>query len=98
MERIVYTTGASDVSLVFWARLESFESSDRAEVWVSPDGLNYTRVRNFVNGEDDGIYREHVIDLSGFPTSSNFRIAFDADMSSRGDRWYVDDIEIRGIR
>lgn len=98
MERRVDLTGASSVRLTFWAKVSSFESGDRAEVWVSPNGVNYTLVRTLTSADGNNVYRFFDIDLSGFAMTNNFRIAFDADMNATSDYLYVDDIDVIGVR
>lgn len=97
MERIVALSGATDVHLTFWARVESFESSDNAYVWVSSDGVNYSIVQTWSNGDDDYIYKPYDIDISGFSMTNDFRIVFDPAMSSGGDRVYIDDVDVIGV-
>ncbi len=98
LERRVDLAGASSVRLTFWAKVSSFESTDRAEVWVSPDGVNYTLVRTLTSADGNNVYRFFDIDLSGFAMTNNFRIAFDADMNTTSDAFFVDDIDIVGVR
>ncbi|MFG0328808.1 MAG: S8 family serine peptidase [Phycisphaerales bacterium] len=97
MERAVNLAGATSVKLTFWSRVESFEGSDDAHVWVSSDASNYYIVKTFTSADSDGVYRYHEIDLSGFAMTSDFRVVFDPSMSSSGDRWFVDDIDIIGV-
>ncbi len=98
LERTVNLTGATDVHLTFWARVSSFESSDQALIRVSSNGVNYTTVKTLTSANSDNTYRLHDISLAGFSMTSNFRIVFDAAMSSTNDRLFIDDIEIVGIR
>ena len=78
--------------------MKSFENSDKAYVKVSSDGVNYTTVMTFTAADSDDTYHFYDIDLSNFEMTSGFHIVFDAEMSGRGDRWYLDDIEIVGIQ
>ena len=64
---------------------------------VSPDGQSFTTVKIYTASGSDNQYHFYEIDLSGFPMTSGFVIMFDAEMSGRGDRWYLDDIEIFGV-
>ena len=50
-------------------------------------------VKAFTALDSDNTYHPYDIDLSGFPMSSQFFVAFDAGMSSRSDYWYIDDVE-----
>ena len=97
MSRVVNLAGASSVHLTFWAKVSSFEGSDTASVLVSSDGVNYTTVKVFTSSVSDNNYHAYDIDLSGFTMTSNFRIAFDANMSASNDYFYVDDIDIIGV-
>ena len=88
----------ASVQLTFWAKVRSFESSDQAVVRVSPDGVNWTDVMVFTSSQSDNAYHAYSIDLSGFLMTTNFRVAFDANMNSSKDYFYVDDIDIIGVR
>ena len=94
VDRAVNLEGKSGVHLQFWAKAYSFESGEFAECLVSPDDEHWTMVEKWVDGEDDNVYRFYDIDLSSFPMTSEFWIAFDAEMSGTGDYFYVDDIRI----
>jgi thermitase len=96
MERVVDLAGTTDVHFTFWAKIESLEKNDTASVLVSSDGVTYTTVMVFDKNDSDSTYHPYDIDLSGFAKTSDFRIVFDANMSGRGDKFYVDDIEIVG--
>lgn len=89
--------GATSVKLTFWAKVYSFERSDELDVLVSSNGSNYSTVMTFDRYDSDNQYHYYEIDLSGFQMTSDFRIAFDANMNSTGDRFYVDDIDIIGV-
>lgn len=96
MRRSVDLTGVTGARLVFWARLNSFESGDTARVRVSSNGGgSYSTLKTFVNGEDDNIYRRWEFSI---PSSANVVVEFDGIMSSSADYFYVDDIEVRGVR
>jgi len=97
LQRQVDLSGASDVRLRFWAKIDSFENSDIAEVKVSPDGQSFTTVKIYTASDSDNQYHFYEINLSGFPMTSGFVIMFDAGMSGGQDRWYLDDIEIFGV-
>ena len=96
LQRQANLSGATDVRLRFWSKIDSFENADIAEVKVSPDGQSFTTVKVFTVSNSDNQYHLYEADLSGFPMTSSFVIMFDAGMSGRGDRWYLDDIEILG--
>ncbi len=94
VERTVDLTGFIDVRLQFQAKASSFEPGETATCSVSPDGVTFTVVRIWVDGEDDDIYRFEDIDLSAFPMTSSFVIACDSAMSNRGDQFFIDDIKV----
>ncbi len=78
--------------LRFWARARSFESSDRAYCLVSANGVDWTVVKTWSSSQS---YTPVDIDLSPYASgSSEFWIAFDAQMNSSYDYFYVDDLEI----
>jgi len=98
MHRVVDLSGVTQASLDFWGKVYSFEDTDQLHVLVSPDGSSWTQVQVLDPGDSDGAYHYYSIDLSGFAMTSTFHIAFDAEMSGRGDYFWVDDIEIIGVR
>ncbi len=93
-ERSVDLSGQGGVHLRFWSKVRSFENSDQANVRVSSDGSNWTVVKTFTSADSDNTYHPYDIDLSSVTMSSRFYVAFDAEMSSRGDYWFVDDVEL----
>ena len=94
VKRAVDPLGETDVYLIFWAKAQSFEAGATAECLVSSDSENWTTVRMWADGDDDNTYHYYQIDLSAYATSSQLWIAFDANMSGGGDRFYVDDLRI----
>jgi len=98
LKRSVNLSGATNVHLTFWAKVRAFESSDTALVRVSSDGVNFTTVMSFTSAQSDDVYRYYDIDLSRFAMTSTFTIAFHAAMSSTGDYWFLDDIQLTGAR
>ena len=86
--------GETNVYLTFRAKAQSFESGETADCLVSPDSENWTAVRTWVDGEDDNTYRYYQIDLSAYTATSRLWIAFDANMSGKGGKFYVDDISV----
>ena len=72
----------------------SFEKGDEAKVLVSSDGSNWTSVHTFTVADSDNTYQFYDISLSNSGLSSNFWVAFDANMNSKGDWWSVDDVWI----
>lgn len=96
LRRQVNLAGVTNGKLVFWARVNSFESTDTFAVRVSTNGTSFTTVKTFVDGDDDNVYRRHEIALAS--VSSTFWIEFDANMSATNDQVYLDEIELRGVR
>ena len=97
-ERSVDLSGETAVRLQFWAKAESFETGETSTVSVSDDGISYTIVKTWVDGEDDAVYKLYDFDLTTFAPSlsSTYFIAFDANMSAPNDRFYIDDIRLVG--
>ena len=83
--------------LRFWAKANSFEGSETAQALISPDGANWTVVYTWVNGDDNNVYYFYDIDLSPYSLTSRFWIAFQANMGSTTDYFYVDNIEVLWI-
>jgi hypothetical protein len=98
LKRSVNLSAATSVHLTFWSKVSSFESSDKAFVKVSPDGVTFTTVKVFTAADSNNAYQYADIDLGTFPMTSTFSIAFDAEMSPDGDFWFLDDIRITGVR
>ncbi|MCH8816630.1 MAG: PKD domain-containing protein [Chloroflexi bacterium] len=98
IQRTADITGQTDVHLKFWSRVRSFEwfSSDRAYVWASPDGISWAVVATFTWIDSDDVYRAYDIDVSAYAGSGSIFIAFDPDMSSSTDYWFIDDVELVG--
>ncbi len=85
-------------TLSFWAKARSFEGSETATVSVSDDGVSFTVLKTWVNGDDDNVYYYWEFDLTTFPEAftNNYTIAFDANMGATNDRVFFDDIRIIG--
>ena len=98
LKRPVDLTGVRDVRLVFWSRVKSFEGAERALVQVSTDGVTYDTVQTFTVADSDDTWRRYDLDLSAYDDTARLRIQFDAEMGSAADRWFVDGIEVRGVR
>ena len=94
VDRALDLSGRTNVRLQFWAKADSFEPGEFAELSVSPDGAVFMPVRTWVDGEDDDVYRFEDIDLSSFSMTSEFWVAFDAEMSGTGDLFFVDDLKV----
>ena len=94
VDRALDLSGWTNVRLQFWAKADSFEPGEFAQLLVSPDGAVFTPVRTWVDGEDDDMYRFEDIDLSSFSMTDEFWIAFDAEMSGTGDLFFVDDLKV----
>jgi len=94
VDRPLNLSGQVNVRLQFWAKAKSFEPGETATASVSPDGATWFTVRTWVDGEDDKVYRFEDIDLSSYSMTSEFWIAFDAEMSSSNDYFWVDDLKI----
>ena len=93
-ERSLDLSGQSKVRVQFQAKADAFDPGDVAQLRVSPDGVNFTTVRNWSDGQDDNVYRFEDIDLSSFSMSAEFFIAFDAVLSVPGGRFFVDDLVV----
>ncbi len=97
VDRAVDLSGFPNARLQFWAKANLFEAGETARCLISPNGTDWTPVRTWVDVvDDDNIYYFNDIDLSPYTLSSEFWIAFEANMSGTGDYFYVDALQIRG--
>ena len=92
--RDVDLSGRTGDHLTIRAKVESFEGSDSAIMSVSPDGNNWTVVKTWTSADSDSVYRFVDIDLSSFAMTSQFFIAFEANMNSSSDRLLIDNVSI----
>lgn len=93
-ERSVDLSSYTNPRLEFWAKIASFEAGDTALVSVSSDGIIWTIVKTFTSTDSDNTYHFYEFDLNAFALSSEFWIAFDAEMSNPNDYFYIDDVNI----
>ena len=93
-ERVVDLSAETSPTLTFWAKADSFETGETASLLISDDGVSYTTVKTWVDGEDTNSFQQYSFDLSAYTLSSTFYIAFDANMSSTGDYFYVDNLQV----
>jgi len=96
-KRDVDLLGKADVHLQFWAKADSFETGEQARCLVSSDGSNWSTVKNWEDGDDDNLYRFYDIDLSPYTLSSQFWVAFEADMVEEDDYLFIDDLSVRPV-
>ena len=80
--------------LQLWGKVSSFEGADSASALVSPNGVDWTAVRTWTSADPDGVYQFDDIDLGTVGLSSQFFVAFEANMNNPGDRLYIDTINI----
>jgi len=97
VKRAVDLSGQSSARLQFQAKVSSFEGSEEAYCKVSSNGNDWTTVKTWAYGDDDDAYHYHEIDLAPYALSSQFWIAFEANMQQANDYLYIDDIEVVGI-
>ncbi len=99
MSRIALLPGAVDVRLRLWAWVLSYEPGDRAWVMVSPDGIDYTILREFTEADSDSSFHYFDFDLSGMTWDTGLHLLIVTDTVPAGldrDRLVLDSIEILG--
>jgi len=96
VDRALDLSGQSNVHLRFWAKVNLFESGDLMELLVGPSS-GMTVARTWTVADSDNTYHFVDIDLSPYTMSSEFYVAFDAQMSDTGDYFYVDDMLIETV-
>lgn len=95
-ERSLDLSGRQNVRLRFWVKTDDFEAGDAVSLLVSSDGVDFTAVRTWGAGGPDNVYRFEDVDLSSFPMTSQLHIAFQADMTTLFDRFFVDNLRVVG--
>jgi hypothetical protein len=95
--RQVNLAGRTKAYVRFWAKAYSFEPTENASARVSSDGGNtWHTLKTWVDGEDDNVYKYYNFDVTSYGLTSNFIVAYKADMSWTNDYFYVDDVEVYG--
>ncbi len=94
VKRPVDLSSYTNPRIEFWAKAISWESGDEAHVLVSHNDSDWHTLKTWVNGEDDGVYHFYEFNLNPYTLSSEFWIAFDAEMNNKNDYFYVDDVNI----
>ena len=72
-------------------------------IWLNgapswPPCVTFTTVKVFTSADSTNTYRYYDLDLAGFALTATFSVAFDAEMSSTGDYWFIDNIQVVGVR
>lgn len=95
IERQVDLTGVINPKLIFDSRSVYFESGDVAYIKID-DGSGEQIVDTITPDHADKVYHQHIIDLSPYNRSANFKIIFAGAMDETLDYWYLDRIRIVG--
>jgi len=96
-EREVDLSDKNDVSIRVWVKTADFEEDETASILISQNGGDsWVTLRTWVDGEDDNEYDYYEFDVSAYVPSSEFLIAFDANMNWKYDYFYIDDLEVYG--
>ncbi|MFH1802322.1 MAG: endo alpha-1,4 polygalactosaminidase [archaeon] len=80
------------VTLRFYAKVNSFESSDFANLMVSSDGINWHILRTFTPDDSDNQYHLYEFDLTPYGLTNNVWFSVDGEMSATNDYLYFDDV------
>ncbi len=94
VKRALDLSSAVSAHLHFWYKANAFEATDTVSLLVSNNNINWTTVQTWVNGDDDNAYHFRDVDLSPYGLSSQFWIAFDANMDQTTDYFYVDYLDV----
>ncbi len=94
-QRTVNLSGSTGVGpfLYFWARMNALESGDTVAVKVSTNGVDWDVLEVFDENDDDNIYHLHQYDLNSYNRPSTLYVAFETNMNSTEDYFYVDNVE-----
>jgi hypothetical protein len=95
VERSVNLVSYSTARLTLYAKVNSFEGSDFADLLVSSDGVNWHVLRSFTVADSDDAYHYYDFNITQYGLSDNFYVAVDTEMSSNSnDYLYFDEIKI----
>ena len=94
VERRLDLSGQSAVKLRFQAKTKAFQAGDTAVLLVSEDGVTFVPARTWDSTAPDDVYQPEEVDLSSFTMTSDFYVAFDANMSNALREFFVDDLEV----
>src|SRR3989344_3485206 len=94
VDRSADLSSFSDAKISFYSKVNSFEGSDLGVFSVSSDGINWNNLKTFTFSDSDNSYHYYEFDLATYGLTSNFWIAFDAEMSGTNDYLFIDDIKI----
>ncbi len=94
IERAVDLSSAVSAHLRFWAKANAFENGDEAYCQISSNGVDWTTIKTWVDGDDTNEYVFYDRDLSSYDLTGQFWIAFKANMNQNADYLYVDNVEV----
>jgi hypothetical protein len=87
----ISSAGGYDILVQFWGKAKSFQNEDTMEFLISPDGETWETAVQWVNGDDDNLYRFYSVDIpSGY--TDTLHIAWQASTGGSSSYFYLDDI------
>lgn len=92
VDRPVDLSSYEQVSLKFYAKVNSFEKNDFANLMISSDGVNWNILKTFTPTDSDNQYHSYTFDITGYGLTSSVWVAVDAEMSAVDDYLYLDDM------
>jgi len=95
IERQLDLSGILNPKLIFDSRSVYFEAGDAAYIKID-DGSGEQIIDTITSEHSDKVYHQHVIDLSPYAQSTNFKIIFAGAMDETLDYWYLDRIRVTG--
>lgn len=93
VDRPISLASYSDVTFSFWAKVNSFEANDAADIMISPDGVTWTVLKHFTPADSDNTYRFYSFNVTSYGLTSGFYLSVDAQMSATDDYLYLDDLD-----
>ena len=98
MRRVASMTGIANPRLHVDMMVLNYEGSDRVELQVSADGVNFTTLREFNAADSDGVFYEYKFDLGFLAGEPFIEVALVANTTSPlTDYCFVDSLQIRGV-
>jgi hypothetical protein len=98
IERVVDLAGATDARLRVWLKGNSFEFGERVLVRVRSGNGAFRTLLTFTRSNANNTYRFFELDLSSFDTTVPLTIRFEAQLGSTDDNFYIDDVDVIGVR
>ncbi|MEM7345644.1 MAG: hypothetical protein AAF485_15485, partial [Chloroflexota bacterium] len=93
IKRSADLTNFSQPTLSFWRKTESLEADDFFVLEIN-NGLTWTGVMTFANGDNEGVYIGEKIDISSYQSANTTFRFLGNSANGTDDIFYIDDVQI----